>query len=770
MIKRKARRELGATDIGDLMFTLPPVTQDTYLKINADNTVSGLSLNEMSTEMVGGADLAPALAGVMGDITPAIGGVYDIGASGYEWYDGYFYNSVKIADGAITGDQGDLIVTSDSFTVGDITIVDNVLTPLTAPLYGYREVIVDGGLTVASTDPAYLRLTQLPATENLLTVIGNSETDSGGIYRGGFDVGGDGSQGYTVEKNVFVGFSSPTNYELRIYASSVGWGGPSYLQQLASQLVVGEIVTITVTTYNYGFYGTRILEYLGSDLGHYGTTRLRFADTAGMSTSDSYHNFQLEAIRPVENYDVLDTFTGSEGMLRFHPLTKTFEGHNGTAWAPLGGGDITVTPFTATIFAGPPNPGDGNIYSCISGTGSLGHSNIFLGMCAGSVTGTGKGNNFLGYAAGFCATGCYNNHLGSGTGPFSTGMGNNFFGQTAGVSNTSGSHNNFFGEAAGFCNTTGTSNNFLGKQAGCSNTTGCYNNFFGRLAGCSNTTGSNNNFFGMCTGLCNTTGSNNNFLGYFTGYCNTAGSYNVFLGPLAGFNNTTGTNNIGFGYQAGGSNTTGAHNVLIGANAGTQISVGTDNIILGSYAFGGSGYSAASCNIAIGKCTASYSCSNNIAIGYCAGGPVTGKGDLSFCDGSNLNNYIIMGNCLHSCALIQVGWTTVSDIRDKCILGTVPHGRGFLEKITPITYQFKNRHTCEITDTKKRYGFSAQEVLSAEGEDPVIVSATNSDKLFMDKDDILPVLVNAIKELSEENKTLKEKISALETRLNNAGI
>ena len=739
MIKRKARRELGSTAVGDLIFTLPDVAADTYLKINADNTVSGLSLNEISAEIVGGADLAPALASVMGDITPAIGGVYDIGASGYEWYDGYFYNSVKIANSAITGDLGDLIVTADSFTVGDLSIIDNTITPLTAPLYGEREVIVDGGVTVASTDPAYLRLTQLPATENLLTVIGNSETDSGGIYRGGFDVGGDGSQGYTVEKNVFVGFSSPTNYELRIYASSVSWGGPSYLQQLASQLVVGEIVTITVTTYNYGFYGTRILEYLGSDLGHYGTTRLRFADTAGMSTSDSYHNFQLEAIRPVENYDVLDTFTGSEGMLRFHPLTKTFEGHNGTAWAPLGGGgggDITVTPFTATIFAGPPNPGDGNIYSCISGTGSLGHSNIFLGMCAGSVTGTGKGNNFLGYAAGFCATGCYNNHLGSGTGPFSTGMGNNFFGQTAGVSNTSGSHNNFFGEAAGFCNTTGTGNNFLGKQAGYYNTTGAYNNFFGRLAGCGNTTGYGNNFFGRCAGRSNTTGSNNNFSGLY----------------------------------AGSNNTTGSENIFIGSFAGNQITTGTSNIVFGSSSMSGSTLNGnASCNISIGMCASNNVCNNNIAIGHYAGG-VSFKGAISICDLSDVNNYIIMGNCLHTCALIQVGWTTVSDIRDKCILGTVPHGRGFLEKITPITYQFKNRHTCEIIDTKKRYGFSAQEVLSAEGEDPVIVSATNSDKLFMDKDDILPVLVNAIKELSEENKTLKEKISALETRLNNAGI
>jgi hypothetical protein len=40
----------------------------------------------------------------------------------------------------------------------------------------------------------------------------------------------------------------------------------------------------------------------------------------------------------------------------------------------------------------------------------------------------------------------------------------------------------------------------------------------------------------------------------------------------------------------------------------------------------------------------------------------------------------------------------------------------------------------------------------------------------MDKDDLLPVLVNAIKELSEENKTLQEKINSLELRMHDAGI
>ena len=124
-----------------------------------------------------------------------------------------------------------------------------------------------------------------------------------------------------------------------------------------------------------------------------------------------------------------------------------------------------------------------------------------------------------------------------------------------------------------------------------------------------------------------------------------------------------------------------------------------------------------------------------------------------------------MGNCLHTCAQIQVAWTAVSDIRDKCIFGPVPHGRGFLSNVNPITFTFKNRETNEITDPpgKKRYGFSAQEILQLEGDDPVLVGADNPDKLGLTSDYMIPILVNAIKELSAELDALKARISVLES-------
>lgn len=123
-----------------------------------------------------------------------------------------------------------------------------------------------------------------------------------------------------------------------------------------------------------------------------------------------------------------------------------------------------------------------------------------------------------------------------------------------------------------------------------------------------------------------------------------------------------------------------------------------------------------------------------------------------------------MGNSSHVCALIQTAWTAVSDCRDKCIFGPVPHGRGFLQNITPIEYAFKDRDTDELKDIegKRRYGFSAQNVLEAEGENPVIVDSNDPEHLKLTSDHMIPVLVNAIKELSDEVDVLKSRLDTLE--------
>lgn len=125
-----------------------------------------------------------------------------------------------------------------------------------------------------------------------------------------------------------------------------------------------------------------------------------------------------------------------------------------------------------------------------------------------------------------------------------------------------------------------------------------------------------------------------------------------------------------------------------------------------------------------------------------------------------------MGNGSHTNALIQVAWTVVSDVRDKCVWGQVQHGRDFLRDINPIKYSFKDRETDEVTDKTVRYGFSAQEVMQLEGDEPVISNFMNGEeKLGMTTEYMIPVLVNAIKELDQENNQLNQRLDILESRM-----
>lgn len=516
MIKRKARKELGATKAGDLIFTFPNVSENTHLMINADNSVTGLSTSDLGAEV---------LSSTMSDIVPAIDGVYDIGATDFRWYDGFFSNSVDIDGGVIQGAAG-------AISVNDVLIVDNVLSQISTPLYGNREIVTEGGFTIASTDPAYLRLTQLPSLVP-------------------FDpISVDGSNMYYSNLYYWEDYSSTGKTRFR-------WDN-SYGPDVSS-LVVGQIYTVQWRDSGYYLY-TANLEFSSTSV----SMGLRDVDFISPNPG-SYSNYYIwqgaNAIvitgSPTEDFTtVLDTF-GSEGMIRFHPVTKTFEGHDGTAWSALGASDVFVSGT--------------NIGSTLTGTTTI--------------------------------TGCFNN--------------------------------------------------FLGNFAGQCNTTGCQNNFFGRRAGRYNTTG----------------------------------SYNIFLGSYAGASNIVGVNNIAIGYHSG----------------------------YGSYGI---------------------ACING-------------------------NHRIVLGNSFHTCAQIQVAWTVPSDVRDKCIFGSVPHGRGFLENVNTIEYAFKNRETNEITDPRRRYGFCAQEILSLEGNDPVIVGNENPDKLGLTTEYLIPILVNGFKELSAEVKQLRAEIDLL---------
>jgi hypothetical protein len=86
-----------------------------------------------------------------------------------------------------------------------------------------------------------------------------------------------------------------------------------------------------------------------------------------------------------------------------------------------------------------------------------------------------------------------------------------------------------------------------------------------------------------------------------------------------------------------------------------------------------------------------------------------------------------------------------------------------LRNVNPIKYSFKSRDTDELIDEKMRYGFCAQEILSLElPENPVITNVDNADNYGVTHEYLIPILVNAIKELDAENKAILARLEALE--------
>lgn len=370
------------------------------------------------------------------------------------------------------------------------------------------------------------------------------------------------------------------------------------------------------------------------------------------------------------------------------------------------------------------------------------YDNAFLGRDAGRNS-SGSCNFFAGVSAGQNNAGTYNVAIGYLSGQNTKTSGNVFIGQNAGTAQcgAGASSNVFIGQQAGCANTNGACNVFLGFQAGCSNTTGGLNVFIGERAGFTNTSASGNTFIGEFAGAgISTSGDNTAF-----GRCSLGGNGdatgqhsgpgNIAIGPsaLRFMNKFEACYNIGIGLFAGACLHGGKYNTYIGHNSGFRgIGIGTH---------GGS---------------------NNTGIGYRAGAPVsTTPGDfgglVSF---ASTDNAVVLGNYDNTLLAAKVNLTVISDIRDKKVLGEVPLGLNFVQGLEPIKFQFADRNTGEVSDAKLRYGFSAQQIAELEGSPEVIADLSDPESLKVNDSALIPVLVNAIKELSAKVDELQARLDA----------
>tara|TARA_B100001093_G_scaffold68914_1_gene59139 strand:+ start:2501 stop:4153 length:1653 start_codon:yes stop_codon:yes gene_type:complete len=382
---------------------------------------------------------------------------------------------------------------------------------------------------------------------------------------------------------------------------------------------------------------------------------------------------------------------------------------------------------------------------------STGGSNVAIGKNA-YRTGTASNNVYIGLDAGTSAnTGIYQVGIGVSAGNSNTGS------NSIGIGNFANRNNSAegtisIGHQSGFSNTSGASNTNIGFKAGYSYTTGGSNTNIGYEAGKS-ITGSSNTFVGTGAASAGSgSGFDNTSLGQNSLFALTNGSQNTVIGRKAALNLTTGVNNVLVGYEAGKIATDAGSNTAVGYQAGIGLSSGTGNVMLGFNA--GQSIGSGTNNTCLGSSTdPTVTGTNTTAIGYAATSSPT-----------NGSNQVTLGNSSIAtlrCAVTSI--TAISDERDKTQIETIPYGLDFIDSLQPKKFVWDNRAETDLNGNEffssrkgqKDIGFIAQDLQGVDDDYLNLVYDGNPDKLEATYGRLIPVLVQAIKELKSEVELLK---------------
>ena len=221
----------------------------------------------------------------------------------------------------------------------------------------------------------------------------------------------------------------------------------------------------------------------------------------------------------------------------------------------------------------------------------------------------------------------------------------------------------------------------------------------------------------------------------FLGISATSGGTNCTqIGCQSGYL-SSGSNNsgLGFGTLAG---VTGSQNTAVGATSGQGITSGSLNTAIGYNTLSGS---------------TALTGNNNVVIG--------GQGTVS---ANSISNEVSLYNgSVH--ARFQgaaSSWSFVSDERDKTNIADLSLGLGFINQLQPRTFEWDMRDN-EVDKGKKSSGFIAQEVLALmQSEDAMYTQLVNTDdenQYTLAQPNLIPILVNAIKELTARLAALESK-------------
>jgi hypothetical protein len=233
-----------------------------------------------------------------------------------------------------------------------------------------------------------------------------------------------------------------------------------------------------------------------------------------------------------------------------------------------------------------------------------------------------------------------------------------------------------------------------------------------------------------------------------------SGSENVAVGKNAMLYSTTGSVNVAVGSSSGLNITTGLGNTFIGSTSGQNVSTGDLNTCIGQQAGSGLG-SVARSNTMIGSNT-----------GFGNSGQITGEGNTCIGINSNVSsnsaNYeFTLGSQVNVLRCQQTSITSLSDARDKKEVEELPVGLDFVKGLKPVKFVWDERDENGRHDIKD-FGFIAQDLKKSQEDAELadtlkLVYEENPEKLEASYGKLVPILVKAIQELSEEMEILKSK-------------
>ena len=213
----------------------------------------------------------------------------------------------------------------------------------------------------------------------------------------------------------------------------------------------------------------------------------------------------------------------------------------------------------------------------------------------------------------------------------------------------------------------------------------------------------------------------------------------IAIGESALSNSSDAGNNLAVGNSALDSvnGTSGNSNIAIGTGAGGSLTTGSQNTILGHGA-----------GLAVIPLTTG---SNNTIIGHQA-----------YPAGVNSNNSVTLGNASITtlrCAVTSI--TSLSDARDKKDVAPIELGLDFVKELNPVKFVWNDRDESGKHDVADS-GFIAQDLKSLEdkynaSEVLKLVYDENPEKLEASYGRLVPVLVQAIKDLAAKVEQLENK-------------